>query len=63
VRELAAGHGGLLVEPEDISQVVDAIRRLLTDDALHARLVQEASSRPSRTWQQYANELWDVLIA
>jgi hypothetical protein len=63
VRELAAGHGGLLVEPEDVSQVVDAIRRLLTDDALHARLVQEASARPSRTWQQYANELWDVLIA
>jgi glycosyltransferase involved in cell wall biosynthesis len=63
LRELAEGNGGLLVDPEDVFQVADAIRSLLTDDALHARLVSQAKERPARTWSEYARELWEVLVA
>jgi hypothetical protein len=36
---------------------------MLTDDALHARLVGEARGRPTRTWAEYADDLWQALIA
>lgn len=62
-RELAEGRGGLLVDPTDVGAVAGALRALLGDDALHARLVAEAAARPARTWTDYADELWEVLIA
>jgi glycosyltransferase involved in cell wall biosynthesis len=59
-REISEGNGALLVDPEDVPQLVDALRRLLTDDDLHAELVTRAHNRPSRTWDDYAAELWEV---
>jgi glycosyltransferase involved in cell wall biosynthesis len=63
LREVAEGQGGMLVDPEDVDQLSAAIRDLLTDDGLHARLVAEAAARPVRTWSNYADELWEVLLA
>ena len=63
MREVAEGNGGLLVDPEDVNAVTDCLRAVLTDDALHARLVGEARSRPVRTWVEYADELWKALLA
>jgi glycosyltransferase involved in cell wall biosynthesis len=63
LREVAQGQGGLLVDPEDVDQLSAAVRAVLTDDELHARLVAEAASRPVRTWSDYSNELWEVLLA
>lgn len=60
-RELAEGQGGLLVDPEDVDALTDALRRLLSDDVLHARLVQEARGRAPRGWDDYAADLWKVL--
>jgi glycosyltransferase involved in cell wall biosynthesis len=54
--------GGLLVDPRDDASIADALRDLLTDRALHARLKEEASNRPVRTWDDYAAELWDYLM-
>lgn len=62
-RELAEGQGGLLVDPEDVAAVAGALRSLLGDDDLHARLVAEAAARPARTWTDYAHDLWQVLVA
>lgn len=63
LREVAEGQGGLLVDPEDLDAVTDAMRLLLTDDATHARLVTEAAARHPRTWQEYATDLWEALSA
>lgn len=59
--EIAADGGALLVDPRDDEAVLAAMRRLLTDDDLVSRLRAEALARPTRTWADYADELWDVL--
>lgn len=59
--EIAADGGALTVDPRDDDALRDAMRRLLTDDDLIARLQDEARARPVRTWDDYARELWDVL--
>ncbi|WGX99431.1 glycosyltransferase [Nocardioides sp. L-11A] len=61
-REIAEGNGAILVDPVDVGAVMSAIRALLTDDELHARLVHEARSRDTRSWDDYAAELWQVLV-
>lgn len=59
--EAAEGGGALLVDPTDERAVVDAVRRLLTDDALLSELTAEAAARPLRGWDDYANDLWGLL--
>lgn len=63
MREVAEGQGGLLVDPEDVDALAVAMRSLLTDDTVHARLVAEARARPARAWGDYADELWEVLLS
>lgn len=63
LREVAEDQGALLVDPSDPGAVASALRALLTDDALHARLVAQAAARPERTWSHYADDLWKALLA
>jgi glycosyltransferase involved in cell wall biosynthesis len=60
--EIAAGGGALTVDPRDDHSLADALRALLTDATLRARLAEEARHRPVRTWDMYATELWDYLV-
>ena len=60
--EIAAAGGALTVDPRDDGQLIDALRSLLTDEALHDRLVAEALARPSRSWNDYAADLWQELV-
>jgi glycosyltransferase involved in cell wall biosynthesis len=50
LRENADGGGCLTVAGNDRAAWTDALRRVLTDDALHARLAREARARPLPTW-------------
>ena len=63
--EAAAGGGALLVPVRTGTgadgAITDAVRRLLTDDELHAELVGQCAVRPARTWDDYARELWHHL--
>jgi glycosyltransferase involved in cell wall biosynthesis len=61
--EIASEGGALTVDPRDDDALLDAMRRLLTDDDLIATLQRAARQRPSRTWDDYARELWDALAA
>ncbi len=61
-REAADGGGALLVDPYDDDALVAAMRSLLTDDEAYAALAREASSRPLRTWDEYAAESWAQLV-
>lgn len=57
----AAG-GTVLVDPRDDDALTGAMRTLLTDDDVLARLRAEIARRPERTWQDYADELWTQLV-
>lgn len=57
----AAG-GTLLVDPRDDTALTAAMRTLLTDDDALARLREQIARRPERTWQDYADELWERLV-
>jgi glycosyltransferase involved in cell wall biosynthesis len=60
--QIAAGGGAIVVDPRDDEALVEAMRRLLTDDGLLEGLRTEIQSRPDRTWEDYAAELWDRLV-
>jgi glycosyltransferase involved in cell wall biosynthesis len=62
MREIAASGGALLVDPRDDHDLAAAMRRLLTDDALHRRLSEHARALPPRTWDEYAAETWRYLV-
>ncbi|MCC2308728.1 glycosyltransferase family 4 protein [Cellulomonas chengniuliangii] len=62
-QEIAQNGGCLTVDPRDDDAVTDAMRLLLTDATLRDRLRAEALARPQRTWDQYAEELWEALVA
>lgn len=59
--EIAARGGCLLADPRDDDDVTSALRRLVADPAERDRLAAEAAARPRRTWDQYAEELWQFL--
>ena len=62
-REIATGGGVLLVDPRDDEALVDGMRRLITDDDLLDSLHRQIANRPVRTWQEYASDLWEGLVA
>jgi glycosyltransferase involved in cell wall biosynthesis len=57
LRENAAGGGCVLVAPDDPVAWPVALRRVLTDDAVLAALVREATTRPLPTWREAAATL------
>jgi hypothetical protein len=57
LRENADGGGCLAVALNDRMAWKDALRRVLTDDGLHRRLVAEATTRPLPTWSEAARAL------
>ena len=63
LRELASGGGALMVDPHDDNALANAMRRLLSDDAELALLRRQIAERPPRTWDDYARELWNRLVA
>lgn len=61
-REIVEHGGALLVDPRDDESVVNAMRTLLTDDGELARLTEDLRHRPQRSWDTYADELWQHLV-
>lgn len=60
--EIAADGGCLVVNPRSDKELTDAMRRMLTDQDLGISLREEIAARPSRTWDDYADELWQNLV-
>jgi glycosyltransferase involved in cell wall biosynthesis len=60
--EIAQAGGCLTVDPRDDEDVLSVLRLLLTSPETRRRLRDEAAARAPRTWQDYADELWDTLI-
>ena len=58
----AARDGGcLLVDPRQPADVARALRSLLTDSELAAKLRREAAGTTRRSWDDYAERTWDFL--
>jgi glycosyltransferase involved in cell wall biosynthesis len=57
LRENAAAGGCLSVAPNDRVAWKDALRRVLTDDTLHAKLTSEATTRALPAWSEAAQTL------
>ncbi|WP_250442498.1 glycosyltransferase family 1 protein [Actinotalea sp. C106] len=62
-QEIAERGGCVTVDPRSDHDIAAAMRRLLTEPAELDRLRSAAAGRASRTWDTYAEELWDALIA
>jgi glycosyltransferase involved in cell wall biosynthesis len=66
MRDIVAPHGdplgALLVDPRSDTELTGALRQVLTDVDLHARLSEEAAHHRRRTWDTYAAELWAYLV-
>ena len=63
VVELVGDGGALLVDPRDEQALAAAMRDLLVDDALLARLRADLAAPAGDTWAEYADRLWEALIA
>ena len=63
LRENADGGGCLPVAMNDRAAWRDALRRVLTDNEVHARLTREATTRPLPTWSAAADTLRQALNA
>lgn len=61
--EVAAFGGALVVDPRDPTEVRDAMERLLHDDELLAKLRAEAADRTWPSWDEYARDVFDYLVA
>jgi glycosyltransferase involved in cell wall biosynthesis len=61
--QTAAAGGAVVVDPYDDEALLGAMRRLLTDPGAVEALRAEIRCRPSRTWQDYAEELWEAAVA
>lgn len=59
---LRDAENGLLVEPGDVQGLTAALRRILDDEALRARLAADALDEARRvySWQTVANQIMDV---
>jgi glycosyltransferase involved in cell wall biosynthesis len=60
--QIAEGGGCVVVDPRDDDELTAALRKLLTSPGELDRLREEISTRPVRTWGQYADDLWTFLI-
>jgi FkbM family methyltransferase len=61
--EVARGGGAVLTDPRDPSSLEGAMDDLLTDDDALCRLQSEARKRVWVTWDDYAQGVWDDLVA
>ncbi|GIG36076.1 glycosyltransferase [Cellulomonas pakistanensis] len=60
--QIARDGGCVVVDPRDDDDVLDGLRRIVTEPGLREELRAEASRRPARDWDDYAAELWVALV-
>ena len=60
--ELASGGGCLTVDMTDIGPLASAIGELATSESLYKRLVDEATTRPIKTWEEYTGYFWATIV-
>ncbi|WP_167136739.1 glycosyltransferase family 1 protein [Diaminobutyricimonas sp. TR449] len=62
MKEITVSGGALHVDPYSDADITAAMRSLLEDEALRARLGAEGLAAPKRSWDDYARETWEFLV-
>ena len=62
MEEVGRGGGAILLDPQDSDAMVEAMRSLLVDTDLLDRLRSEARRRAWKSWDTYADEVWEFLV-
>ena len=60
--EIAAGGGAITVDPRNVDDLEEQMRRLLQDDELLERLEAEARRREFGSWSAYADAVWQFFF-
>jgi glycosyltransferase involved in cell wall biosynthesis len=60
--EVAEHGGAVTVNPRSLTEVSDAMRNLLCDDAELARLTDELGQAEPANWDDYADQTWEWLV-
>jgi len=60
--EIARSGGAVLVDPRDDLDLARGIESALFDGSVQTALRAAAAARPRRTWDDYATELWAVVV-
>lgn len=63
MKEICAQGGAVLINPRSDADLADGLQRALFDTELNERLRAEARGRQNKTWEEYANEVWDYFHA
>ena len=63
IGETAAGGGCLQIDQNNVGELADAIRQLLTDESAYNGLYAEAEARTFRRWSDYGADLEGALVA
>lgn len=64
IAEIAKQGGGcILVNPRDTDEIANAMADLLRNDDVLLTLRLATSNRPSRSWEEYATDLWRFFTA
>ena len=62
MKEIAeAGGGAILVDPRDDLDIARGLEQALFSPEINATLRAEAATRPARSWDDYADELWEFV--
>jgi glycosyltransferase involved in cell wall biosynthesis len=58
----AAGEGALLVDPYNVSDIAQAMKKLLSNETLRTELINKGQTNAQKfSWERVANETFDVL--
>ena len=56
-----AGDAALLVDPENVEEIAEALRRLAADEGLRDELARKGRARAAQfTWQKAVDRTWSV---
>ena len=59
-----AGDAAVLVDPENISEISNAIEKVLTDENLRADLISKGYENTKRfSWEKSAQKLHDIILS
>jgi glycosyltransferase involved in cell wall biosynthesis len=59
----ASGNAALLVDPDSVEEIVNAMNRIVSEDPLRQELIEKGIANAQRfTWDKTADKLWETMM-
>jgi glycosyltransferase involved in cell wall biosynthesis len=59
----ASGNAALLVDPDSVEEIVNAMNRIVSEDPLRQELIEKGIANAQRfTWDKTAEKLWETMM-